>query len=91
MGPGVRYALARLGIFAACALPAIFLLPREMNALLKLMIALLVSAVLSYFLLRGMRDEVTQQMAESARRKADERQRLRSALAGEDDGEGDRT
>ena len=30
-------------------------------------------------------------MAESARRKADERQRLRSALAGEDDGEGDRT
>jgi hypothetical protein len=79
------YALARLAIFVACALPALFLLPREMNSLLKLMIALVVSAVLSFFLLGDLRDQVAQRMSENAQRKATERQRLRSALAGEDE------
>jgi hypothetical protein len=91
MGPGVTYALARLAIFVACALPAMFLLPREMNPLLKLMIALLVSAALSFFLLRGLRDQVAQRMADSAQRKADERRRLRSALAGDDEPKSDRS
>lgn len=85
MGPGLKYTLARLGIFVACAIPALFLLPREMNPLLKLMIALVVSAGISFFALRGLRDDVARRMAENAQRKVDQRNRLRSALAGEDE------
>ena len=85
MSPAVTYALARLAIFVACALPALFLLPREMNSLLKLMIALVVSAFLSFFLLRGLRDQVAQRMSENAQRKATQREHLRSALAGDDE------
>jgi hypothetical protein len=55
------------------------------------MIALLVSAALSFFLLRGLRDQVAQRMADSAQRKADERRRLRSALAGDDEPKSDRS
>jgi len=91
MSPGLKYALARLGIFVACAIPALFLLPRGMNPLLKLMIALVVSAAISFWALRGLRDEVAKRMAENAQRKIEERNRLRAALAGEDEpGEQDR-
>lgn len=89
MSPGLRYALGRLGIFVACAVPALFLLPREMNPLLKLMIALVVSASVSFFLLRQWRDEVAERLSAKARKKIDEKNRLRSALAGEDEPDAD--
>lgn len=85
MSPTLRYALARIAIFVACVVPALLLLPRDMNALLKLMIALVVSAGLSFFLLRRLRDEVAEQMSANARRKVEEKDRLRSALAGDDE------
>jgi hypothetical protein len=85
MGPGAKYAAARLGIFVACAVPALFLFPREMNPLLKLMIALVVSAAVSFYALRGLRDQVAQRMSTNAQKKIDERNRLRAALAGEDE------
>lgn len=85
MHPGVTYTLARIGIFIACALPALFLLPREMNVLLKLMIAVVVSAGISFFALRDLRDKVATRMMQNAQRRAREKERLRAALAGEDD------
>ena len=88
MNPGLKYALGRLGLFIAVAVPAVLLLPRGMNVLLKLMIALVISAVLAWFLLRRWREEVAARMSASAQRKIADRQRLRAALAGEDEPNG---
>ena len=87
MNPSLKYALGRLAIFVACAVPAVLLFPRDMDVLLKIMIALVVSAVLSYFALRGLRNEVAQRLSDSARQRIEERQRLRTALAGDEPGE----
>ena len=56
-----------------------------MDIFLKLMLALIFSATLSFFLLRGLRDEMAEEMAEAAERRRAEKERLRSALAGEDE------
>jgi len=85
VNPGLKYAVGRIGIFVACAVPALLLLPSGMNLLLKLLIALVVSAALSFFLLRRWRDEVAEQMSANARKKIAEKERLRSALAGDDE------
>jgi len=82
VNPVLKYTLGRLGIFVAIALPAMLLLT-SLDVLVRLMIALVVSAIVSYFALRRWRDEVSQRIAESARRRAEDRERLRSALAGE--------
>jgi Protein of unknown function (DUF4229) len=84
VSPAVKYTLARLGLFAAVVL---VLLPFPLNLLIKLMIALLVSAVASWFLLRRMRDDVAVRIEESMRRRQEEKAKLRSALAGEDEKE----
>lgn len=84
MNPGLKYTLGRIGLFVLCAVPAMLLLPESVNPLLKLMTAVIVSAVLSFFLLSGWRDEVAEQLSGSARRRAQEKERLRQALAGED-------
>jgi hypothetical protein len=86
VNPLLKYTLGRLAIFVACALPAMFLLT-AVDALVRLMIALVVSAIISYFALKRWRDEVSQRIADSARRRTQERERLRSALAGDDAGE----
>jgi hypothetical protein len=81
VNPAVKYTLARLGLFAAVLLA---LWPVSLDILLKLAIAVLFSAALSWFLLRRMRDEVTGQVEGAmAKRKAD-REKLRAALAGEE-------
>lgn len=85
MNPAMKYALGRVGLFVVVAVPLMLFLPREMNTLLKLMIAILVSAALSYFLLRGWRDQVADQMSDNARRKLAEKEKLRAALAGDDE------
>jgi hypothetical protein len=84
MNAGLKYALARVGIFVACAAPALFLLPRDMNLFLKLMIAVVVSGIISFAVLRGIRDDVGEQIVAGRRRRREEREKLRSALAGED-------
>jgi membrane protein implicated in regulation of membrane protease activity len=87
VNPALKYFLGRVGLFLVVAVPVVLLLPRSMNPLLKLMIALVVSAVLSYFVLRRWRDEVAERMSDNARRRREERDQLRSALAGDDDAE----
>jgi hypothetical protein len=85
MSPGLKYTLGRLGIFVVCAVPALLLIPDTMNLFLKLMIALIASAALSFALLRRWRDEVADHMSAGSRRRVEQKQKLRSALAGEDE------
>ena len=48
------------------------------------MLALLFSAAVSFFLLRKWRDEMAEQLGSASQRRRAEKDRLRSALAGED-------
>jgi hypothetical protein len=79
----LKYSLARVGLFVVVA-AILIAIPIHVNVLLKLMIAVIVSALLALFLLRGMRDRVAEQMAGAAQRRTEEKARLRAALAGED-------
>jgi hypothetical protein len=81
MSPAVKYTLGRIGLFALVALA---LWPVDLNVFLKLMLAVLFSAALAFFLLRKWRDEMAEQMGTASQRRRAEKNRLRSALAGED-------
>jgi membrane protein implicated in regulation of membrane protease activity len=83
MNPVVKYTLARIALFAVCV--GLVSLPAGMNYLVKLLIALLVSAVASFFLLRQWRDEVAEYLSAASRRRLEQKERLRAALAGEDE------
>lgn len=78
----VKFTLGRFGMFLAVFL---MLLPfREPSLLVKLMIAVVVSFALSWFLLRGWRDEMSVEWAERLQRRKAAKEELRAALAGED-------
>jgi hypothetical protein len=81
VNPAVKYTLARLGLFAVVMLA---LWPVNLDILLKLAIAVLFSAALSFFLLRRMRDEVAHQVEGAMVKRRSEKDRLRSALAGDE-------
>ncbi|MFF5172693.1 DUF4229 domain-containing protein [Micromonospora sp. NPDC000089] len=81
MSAAVKYTLARIGLFAVVVAA---LWPVDMNIFLKLMLALAFSAAASFFLLRGWRDEMAEEMAAAAERRRAEKEQLRSALAGDD-------
>lgn len=81
MSPTLKYTLGRIGLFLAVLLA---LWPVDLNLFLKLMIALVFSAALSYFLLRRWREEMAGRLATAADRRKADRDRLRSALAGDD-------
>jgi Protein of unknown function (DUF4229) len=82
MNPAVKYTLGRLGLFV---LIFVLMLPLPLNILVKAMLALLVSAVLSYFLLADWRNRMGEQLAGAASRRTYEKERLRAALAGDED------
>jgi uncharacterized protein DUF4229 len=82
MSPFVKYTLGRLGLaVAAFAL----LLPLPLNLLVKAMIAIAVSAIASYFLLADWRNQVAEQLGSAAARRTAEKERLRAALAGDEE------
>ncbi|HEX6499407.1 MAG TPA: DUF4229 domain-containing protein [Micromonosporaceae bacterium] len=81
MAPSVKYTLARVGFFVVAVA---LLWPVPIDLLLKLMIAIVVSFVASFFLLRRWRDEMVNQIDSAVRRRRDEKERLRAALAGDD-------
>lgn len=83
MNPMMKYTLARLLLFVVVA-AALIAIPVHINPLIKLMTAVIVSALLALFLLRRMRDDVANQLAGAASRRAEEKARLRAALAGEE-------
>jgi hypothetical protein len=81
MSAAAKYTLGRIGLFLAVVLA---LWPVDLNILLKLMLALAFSAAASFFLLRAWRDEMAEQLAGAANRRRAEKERLRTALAGDD-------
>lgn len=85
MSPFLKYTLARLGLFGLAAL-VMLSIPLDISVLLKLMIAVLVSAVAAFFLLRGLREDASVQAVGMAERRAENKERLRAALNGDDDG-----
>jgi hypothetical protein len=87
VSPALKYTLGRIGLFAAVA-AVLFVLPIGIHPLLRLMIAVLVSAALSFVLLRRWRDEVAGQISAAMQRRAATKERLRSALSGTDEGTG---
>jgi len=82
VSPAIKYTLARVGMFVVVAAA---LLPFGLNPFLAMMIALLVTLPLSYFVLRRWRDQMAEHIDESMRARKEEKQRLRAALSGEDD------
>ncbi|MGH3737152.1 MAG: DUF4229 domain-containing protein [Micromonosporaceae bacterium] len=87
MSAAVKYTLGRLVLFA---LVAVGLLPVGLDLLVTLMVALVVSMALSYVLLRRWREEFAEQIAQGARRRREQKDQLRAALAGEDEDPGPR-
>ncbi|KUJ49445.1 MULTISPECIES: DUF4229 domain-containing protein [Micromonospora] len=81
MSAAVKYTLGRVGLFAVVVAA---LWPVDIDIFLKLIVALLFSAALSFFLLKGWRDEMAEEMAAAAERRRTEKEQLRSALAGDD-------
>ncbi|MBL6276807.1 DUF4229 domain-containing protein [Micromonospora fiedleri] len=81
MSAAVKYTLGRVGLFAVVVAA---LWPVDIDIFLKLIVALLFSAALSFFLLKGWRDEMAEEMAAAAERRRAEKEQLRSALAGDD-------
>ncbi|MFJ8579107.1 DUF4229 domain-containing protein [Micromonospora sp. NPDC093277] len=81
MSAAVKYTLGRIGLFVG-VLAALWFV--DMSIFLRLLLALISSAALSFFLLRGWRDEMAGEMAEASERRRAEKERLRSALAGDD-------
>jgi Protein of unknown function (DUF4229) len=82
VNPAIKYTLGRIGLFIAAFL---VLLPVPVNLLLKLALALLISAVLSFFVLRGWREQYSLQLQNAVERRKSEKDKLRSALAGDDE------
>jgi hypothetical protein len=89
VSPAVKYTLGRLALFA---LVFALLLPVPLNILVKAMIAVVASAGFSYFLLSRWRNEMAESLGSALQRRQEEKNRLRAALAGDEDAaaEGDR-
>ena len=82
MSPAVKYTLGRVGLFVAVFA---LLLPVPLAFLVKAMIALVASAAFSYFLLAKWRNEMAEQLGTVAERRKAEKDRLRAALAGDEE------
>jgi hypothetical protein len=81
MSPAIKYTFGRVGLFVLFFL---LLMPVPLNFLVRAMIALVVSAILSIFLLRRWRNEMAEVISTAAGRRAAEKDRLRAALAGDE-------
>lgn len=82
MSPAIKYTLGRVGLFVVIAAA---LLPLHLNLFLNLMIALLVSMPLSYFVLKRWREQMAEKIDDSLQKRKDEKRKLRAALSGDDD------
>ncbi|HEX5741987.1 MAG TPA: DUF4229 domain-containing protein, partial [Pilimelia sp.] len=81
MSASVKYTLARLGLLVALAAA---LLPLRLNIFVTLLLAVALSAGLSFFLLRGLRDQMAADLAAGVQRRRNQKAQLRAALSGED-------
>jgi hypothetical protein len=78
----VKFTLGRVGLFVVIAL---VLWPVPIDLLLKLMLAIIGSFGLQFVLLRKWRAEMIGQVDQVASRRRAEKEKLRAALAGEDE------
>jgi hypothetical protein len=82
LSPAFKYFYGRLGLFVVAF---VLLIPTPLNVLIKMMIALIVSAVAGYFLLAKWRNQMGDQLSAAAQRRTAEKMRLRAALAGDEE------
>jgi uncharacterized protein DUF4229 len=81
VNPFVKYTLARIGLLLAALL---VLLPVPgLSFMVKLLLAVTVSFILSWVVLRKWRDELSAYLATRAEQRRVERERLRATLAGD--------
>jgi hypothetical protein len=80
--PTVKYTLARIGLFVVVFAA---LIPVPIDIFLKLILALAFSAAVSFFFLRGWRDQMAQQLADAVDKRRTEKAKLRTALAGDEE------
>jgi hypothetical protein len=78
----VKFTLGRVGLFVVIAL---VLWPVPIDLLLKLMLAIIASFGLQFVVLRKWRTEMISQVDDVASRRRAEKEKLRAALAGEDE------
>ncbi len=84
MTPGLKYTLARFGLFLVCTVPAVLFLPATLDLLLRILIGAVISALLSLVLLKGLRDQMADQLSSTFQQRRESKNKLRAALAGED-------
>jgi hypothetical protein len=82
ISPVVKFTLGRVGLFVLIGL---LLWPVPIDLLLKLMIALVVSVPLQFIVLRKWRADMIDYVDQAATRRRTEKEKLRAALAGEDE------
>jgi uncharacterized membrane protein len=80
--PAVLYTAARLGVFVVIA-ALLFLV--GFRSWILVLVALALSAPVSYFLLRNQRDAYAERIEGRISKRRAEKERLRSALAGDDE------
>jgi hypothetical protein len=85
--PGLKYTLARVGIFAVCTVPAILLLPSSLDLLVRIFIGAVLSAVISVVALARLRGQMADQINTVVEQRRVEKEKLRAALAGDDEEE----
>jgi hypothetical protein len=83
--PGLKYTLARFGVFVACTVPAALLLPHSLDLLVRIFIGAVLSAVVSLLVLSKWRNQMADQISTGLQQRREEKDRLRAALAGEDE------
>jgi hypothetical protein len=84
ISPVVKFTLGRVGLFVVIAL-LLWLVPIKIDPLLKLMIALVISVPLQFVVMRKWRADMIDYVDQAATRRHAEKEKLRAALAGEDE------
>jgi hypothetical protein len=82
LSPAVKYTFGRVGLFV---LVALLLWPVPIDLLVKLMVAIIASFGLQFVLLRKWRMEMIGHVDGAVARRREEKAKLRSALAGDED------
>ena len=86
--PATKFTLGRIGLFAilfVILLAVPMPMSRDAGLLVRLMIAAVVSAIASWFLLARWRNEMASTLQTSMSKRRVEKDKLRAALAGDDD------
>jgi len=82
---GLKYTLARVGIFIVCTVPAVLLLPASLDLLLRILIGAVLSAAVSFMLLGKLRADMAESIGVNLEQRREQKNKLRAALAGDDE------